>query len=354
MPHPQFNKRPCRPRDHLTQAAKLYPNAWADADRYRAGRGHEYPDWPDWCYLPITATATIVADDAGVLVTDLPRAFPARLADAARLAALCAWRMTQGIYRFDETLGADVVSTPVAGDIPHEILYRLPEWCVYVETPGLQAYGVPLHGFFAHLEHDIQTHRPELRLLLDGDAMLQPQPIHLGPWSLAESIARTADLSGVHLVSLGLQHPGAEVRAEWRTICEPLVSLLIYLCTQTDFTRRGQPGQPTNPAPTKTRRGGWKLFPAQGPTEWDVGVRMGAALRTAYHAAETGQGGTHAGPRGHIRRAHWHTFVSGPRKSADGADIPAELRPRDVRWMPPIPVNLPDIDGLPATIRGVK
>lgn len=66
-----------------------------------------------------------------------------------------------------------------------------------------------------------------------------------------------------------------------------------------------------------------------------------------YSAAAEAGDGTHAGPRGHIRRAHWHGFRSGAMKTPAGDPIPAELRRFDVRWLPPIPVNLDD-PGQPA------
>ena len=80
-------------------------------------------------------------------------------------------------------------------------------------------------------------------------------------------------------------------------------------------------------------------------TTWDVGVRLGAALRRAYQAAQTGGTDTHAGPRAHIRRAHWHGFWSGPREGE---------RRFDLRWLPPIPVNVEDVGELPFTVRPVR
>ncbi|WP_236904089.1 hypothetical protein [Comamonas serinivorans] len=158
-----------------------------------------------------------------------------------------------------------------------------------------------------------------------------------------------------------LQQSLAGVFAEWdadqgalpgvNAWCAAVISLLLYICEGDDIQGRGHPG---NPEPTRTRRDGWRLFPAQGVRMWDVGVRMGAALRAAYQAAETDQGGTHAGPRGHVRRAHWHGYWSGPMKDKDGQDIPRERRKFDLRWQPPIAVNLPDIASLPATIRKVS
>lgn len=46
---------------------------------------------------------------------------------------------------------------------------------------------------------------------------------------------------------------------------------------------------------------GWKLFPANGPLEWDVGVRIGAALRQAYQSEQLGDDGL---PTGRQVRPH--------------------------------------------------
>ncbi|MCP4635931.1 MAG: hypothetical protein GY848_05600 [Methyloversatilis sp.] len=336
MSSPQFGKRPCRPRDHVAAAAHHYPQAWRLADEFRADRGRGLPDWPAWCYLPLSASYAIVSANLGV-----DRLSVQHVGDVARLGALAAWRVTQGIYRFDPALYAAIVDTPVSGDVPHDVLYRLPEWCVYVETPGLAWNDGQLFGFFAHLEYDVNTGRPELRLLLDADTALVPVPLHLGPWSLAESISRAVDVARVQATVVGGMPAGVpQVLREW---VEPLVSLLLYLCSQNAEIGDGR-RQPANPEPKRTKSG-WRLFPPDRPTTWDVGVRLGSALRTAYHAAETGQGGAHAAPRAHIRRAHWHGYWIGPREGE---------RRFDLRWMPPIPVNVNDVADLPATVRPMK
>lgn len=329
---------PPRPRQHLIAAGKLYPGAWRRCDVFRAGRGRDLPNWPDWCYLPLSAWYAIVSADAGV-----DRLTPTLAGDVGRLGAIGTWRLTQGVYRFDPALFADLIGTPVAGDLPHEILYRLPEWCVYLETPGMMLDGQTLYGFFAHLEHDVNTGRLELRLLLDGEADLRPIPLHLGAWTLGESIARMADVSRIHALGAGVAIP-AGFAGEVRGQVEPLVSLLLYLCSRNAEIGDGS-RIPGNPAPVRTKRG-WRLFPADQVRTWDVGVSLGAALRRAYHASETARGGTHAGPRGHIRRAHWHGYWLGGRAAP-------EARTFDLRWMPPIAVNLDSPDDLPATIRPV-
>lgn len=334
MTSPQFSKRTCRPRDYLAELGKAHPFAWSRADELRADRGQGVPDWPAWVYLPMAGWHAILSAEGN-------------LRDLARVAALGAWRVTQGIYRFDPMLYAELITTPVDGDIPADVLYRLPEWCIYIETPGLSMPdGEPVHGVWAHLEDD-HRHGAELRLLVDVDSQRWAIPIHLGRWTLADALQRALSVAKL---------PGAvftqAAQLQMAKIATPVMPLLLYLCSQNaeigDGTR-----QPTNPAPKRTKRG-WRLFPAERVTTWDVGVRLGAALRRAYSTNEAVGDGTHAAPRGHIRRAHWHGFRSGAMKTPAGDPIPAELRRFDVRWLPPIPVNLDDPDNLPATIRPVK
>ena len=54
-------------------------------------------------------------------------------------------------------------------------------------------------------------------------------------------------------------------------------------------------------------------------------------------------------PRAHVRRAHWHGFWTGPRDPER-----AEERRFDLRWLPPIPVAVDDVNDLPVTVRPVK
>jgi hypothetical protein len=82
--------------------------------------------------------------------------------------------------------------TPVTGDIPTEVLFHSPEWCVYITTPEQTWHGALLNGFFANLEHDMNDKRTELRLVLDvsgpaGDQLVV-MPIHLGKGGAAEGV----------------------------------------------------------------------------------------------------------------------------------------------------------------------
>lgn len=331
-----------RAQDALARIAQAYPGAWETAETFRADKGDPDFDWPDWCYLPLAGAYAIVSG-GGRIGLD-------RAADVSRLGAMIAWRMTQGIYRFDPAVYDAVRDTPVTGDIPADALMHMPEWCIYVETPDMQASDHALHGFFAHLEHDMNDGRTELRLLLDTDGGLVPVPVHLGVWSLSESLNKMLAEAQKHAPA-GID-PGAH--GVLRSRAEPLISMLLYICSSTDFSKAGKEAAPANPKPTKTKKG-LKTFAAKSPAVWDVGLRMGAALRRAYHREQTGSDPAPDGRsvRPHVRRAHWHTFVSGPTKR-DGVDIPATERKRDLRWVPPIAVNADDGSELPAVIRKVS
>ena len=73
-------------------------------------------------------------------------------------------------------------------------------------------------------------------------------------------------------------------------------------------------------------RRGPRLFPASEPRVWHVGEETGARLRQASAARRTPE--ERNAPRPHQRRAHWHTYRTGPRREG-----------YLVRWLHPILVG---------------
>ena len=163
-----------RPGKILGTFSRLYPDAWKQVDEFRARR-KELGDWPDWCFLPLAGTYAIVSKGKTLQS-------PNQAHHIGILGALAAWRVTQGIYRFDPTTFDALWKTPVTGDIPTEVLFHLPEWCVYIPTPDQTWQGATLNGFFAHLECDMNDRRTELRLVLDvTGAAGRPTDRHADP-----------------------------------------------------------------------------------------------------------------------------------------------------------------------------
>lgn len=355
MNSPQFTKRTHRAREHMEVLGRRIPDIWSLVDQVRAANADDIggPDWPSHCYLPLEHAGMIAAH---LMQMDGVQPTPTSAArHGSIIATLAAWRMTQGIYRYDPALYPALVDTPLDGDLPAAILQHLPEWCVYIETPDMivptTRGDIPLRGTFAWLDRARGTSHDLLTLLLDAegaDLTVSHVPLIGTMQEAMESITR--DWRDAHARGNAPSLPPASFETMARKTLTPIVSLLLYLCTDAaDIT--GRKGAPGNPEPVRTRRYGMRLFPADGLRTWDVGVRIGAALRAAYQRVQlnqtppTGPGLPNFGP--HVRKPHWHTFVLGPR------DQPEKQR-RSVRWMPPIPVLLEDYDQLSSVIRIVK
>lgn len=307
-----------RATEHLNAVARDYPGVWQQYDGFLAGR-KELGDWPSWCYCPMAAAYAVVTGGS-----DLP---PQDALDVARVAALAAWRPTQGVYRFDPDLLEALWDTPLAGDLPTEHLQRLPEWCVYVELPRERG----AHGFFAHLEYDAGDHRVELRLLLDLDDLLLPIALHLGG-TIEGAVAGM--LAEANRVAASRRAPvpafgGVEQLRAIQGLSAPLVSVLLYLCAgEAELRPTRDPGRHGRRPTLQQGRSGPYMPAARRLEVWETGFTLGAALRDARTRTEP-EGGGHS-PRGHIRRAHWHSYWVGS----------GESRRLELRWLPPIAVNL--------------
>lgn len=277
---------------HLRAATKIYPGIWQAIDMLR-----EKPDWPDWCFIPLSEVFSYA------ISTWDRKPDPIALAsDVARLAGLAAWRVTQGIYRFDADVYQSMVETPV-GRLPVEVLTLLPEWGVYVETQHMPG----VIGFFAYCEWDRRSSTPELRLLLDSSDGLTPISIPLTGGSLADAVDFIIPGQGKNVAAL----------------CSDCVALLLYMCSiAADFGHYST----SFPDPVKTKRG-LRIFPPTSPVIVETGGRLGKILRASQGGLSPSDGYTGKSVAPHLRRAHWHGYWSGnPRRF-------------DIRWMHPILVN---------------
>lgn len=338
---------------HASAVAREYPTTWDDLEDLRKARGNEklaiaaqelfgradsgmrpVPRicwaWPSWCWVPLRWSAPTVA---AVNPDGSAR-------NVERITALGTWRITQGIYQIDATLLDALWDTDLDGDIPAEVLYRLPEWCVYITTPGREVDGSKLAGFFAFLNHDYEHDAADLVLLLD---MIDPDqlsavtfPTWCGALSAAfQHVAEVAEF-GMLMDEAGLSEDylaEAKKVAERRWMaCAPLVSLVLYLCS-TGAEIRDHKGSEHTPARPEAvnRRGETRWMAAPAPTTWEVGYRIGAELRAALERERASGKGMHASPRAHVRRAHWHTYRIGPGREQ-----------LDLRWLSPILVGTGD------------
>lgn len=108
-----------KPKKHLEYYSKVYPQAWRQADQFRQLRGKELPFWPDWCFLPLAGATAIITEESQNQGADTNPNSHLLINDIGIVGALAAWRVTQGVYRFDPDVFQELVSTPVSGDTAH-------------------------------------------------------------------------------------------------------------------------------------------------------------------------------------------------------------------------------------------
>jgi hypothetical protein len=344
----------CVPREFLNRLSAANPGLWKLVDDVRRRMIAEKKGWPEWCFLPDwgwTAVAieneTIRHKDFSPTGTDFVEHMYRAKTEQTFFGT---WRLTQGAYRFDPTLYKALLETPLTGNIPSEILTRLPEWAVYIETPDIKhPSGMPLDGFGACLCHEptlgdwIEFHL--FVAMPDGSRQRGSHSVVLNGGTIEESGKWIDGENALVSEFLGTANPTSPFDEKaWTPFVGKLLSLLLWLCSEEPEIGSGTP--PKLPTPVRTKKG-QRFFPAAQPKVWDVGVRIGAALNAAAAIAkasgdEEDEADPRARPRGHIRRAHWHTYRTGP-----GGSV------RKLRWMSPILVNMRTCDDLPAVIHPV-
>lgn len=336
------------PGGFIAKIEELFPKyRWA-VEHFRQGKGKSLPDWPDWCYMPIAGAVAIN------LKLNSNYFYPAAIACAAT------WATTRGIYRFDRDVYDALIETEIKA-IPADTLFRLPEWCVFVEThfPGTQ-------GFFAWLEWD-ERGRVELRLIWllseKCNMSFHIQCIHLtddnGNYlsDIIEGQKAATDESLKNLINIPAvldqftrQNPDmpesakelvgnpskftdylldhrldADTKVSRET--SAALSLLLYLCSD-DREFEGPPHCPLpgNPASTVKMVKGGKIFPIEPKTTvYQTAFHLGKQLRAAYENANNNTT-KHVSP--HIRRAHWHIYRIGQGR-----------KQTTVKWISPILVG---------------
>jgi hypothetical protein len=282
----------------LKDFRQRYPDAVAAASRLidRAQAAGEI--WPDWCWLPMAGFHAYVTERAVAPAMEIPR-----------VSALTTWRLGRGVYLPDEEVAGYAAGTlreltaEGAADWEQAVMpdtaawAALPEWCCYIAFPpgiirpevtGILAGVLAPAGVFVHLEHDVNTGRPELRLLLDQDGTwdgLIPIPVYLDRPTLGAAMADTgaversvlAGVAGADVRSLSGPNPLDSMRglAAWNVL--PLILSLID--PDARYIDPALPGDA--PAAAQQRSDGlWR--PASRTRTWQVTYRTpGPHLRLA-------------------------------------------------------------------------
>lgn len=303
---------------HLVLAAlnKQYPKLWQHVDKIRAEKAKEH--WPEHVFLPLNQCH------------DLIHTLSSGKADKGvthNLFTLGAWRVTQDIVKFDPDFFTALTSTENGKSlkIHKEILCRLPAWCLYFQLPdhAIPQYGVK--AFYALWDYHAGQDRFMIYFLKTNHVL------HSVTISCAEDGTIDLDFD--------------KVQSELKDVIRPALNLVLYVCAY------GLPNKPGNKSGNIARpqakkvKEGWRLFPPPKVQEHFLGNDFGEAIRKARTQTSSmpqSGTGTHASPRPHIRRAHWHGYWFGTlREKAGKESVPRRF---ELRWIPPLTVALKEDD----------
>lgn len=290
------------PTDHLNFISKKYNKIWKMIDTVRKHPIHGSTHWPAWSYAPIHTY------DAILSVYKEYDNIQSPFGVIEKIAALAPWRLTKGIYEYEPSVYKSIGDNEIKGNIPVEVLHRIPEWSVYIKTPNFMG----INGFFAHLEYDHISKMTLLRFLLDSENDLYPLTIHIGGWTVEEGLNRFYTESGKQHNIADCKSLCSELVKANLPLVQKCLSLLLYLCIDEPDIERIQNNLPCRPRVKKGKKK-QPLMPPKYTTVWQVGKRLAKQMIIPNEA----KGNSHKSPIPHIRRGHYHGVWTGKRNSPD-------------------------------------
>ena len=306
-----FDPSAARLHGYLTFIGQKYPRVWQTLERL-AMRPAGSPAWPPTVYVPHAGVFTALAHPVALKLGQR-HASQALLHDVALTAGLAPWRLTQGIYRFDPTLQDALWGLSVRA-LPVQLLDLMPAPCVYIEAKaGVTWLGRPIYGALIYREYDFDHRCELLYLLLDqGEAqMVMAIPIRLGLGTLKDGLEAIFAESRQVMKDVP-SYVEAESYQLIKDAIEPLISCLMYLCSENaDYLKR-QPSPKQARGPKKQAK---TARPPQQPSVIEVGQAVGRKMREARQQAEASEPtGTGGRMPLHWRGVHYQVYWHGSKK----------------------------------------
>lgn len=302
--------------------------------------------------------APVLAELQDLMSTDSPDAFHrgrvmlAQMSAVddtfARLSGICVqtalavrlWRRHRVVYRVHPGLAESLLATDTTAEVPCEVFARLPHPDPFVVFPTPLPAPVVVDGMplvtppeFVGMLVTAQTANEAFCSTADPRATqlhisLASRIHYVGAHPSHDESIVFVPLSGTYsidgLIARAAEYDrlGGTLAAEdERRVHNLAMSLLLYLCSGTRDAREHQPEHPGRSR--KDRR-------KEPKTVIDLGFDIGPALtaaRTDSPDRATGPGsgsGSGEGVRAHLRRAHWHTYWTGPRTDTRSAVAPPD------------------------------
>ena len=331
------------PFELLKKISNKFPLIWQVLGEYAKN-----PEWDERCYVPIGLAMEIFPDFHQVDWEYQLR----RMYYAIQFSALAVWRLDKEVFQFSPELEDMLFEQSKSDDdmdIPGRVLEYLPYRAFYVRFSSPQVDGgVTFDGFFVHYEWDTQR-GGELCirfLFLTEELDVSGSEIKLSAKTLAENFVIFGELVKKNIKELQYKEndPVKPGKFNYINVSKDMIKkaleLTLYICAQNaDIT--ASPKQATY----RPKKG--KIVDRYAEVRtWDVGVRIGAKVRLArsQHTSQKQSHASHASPRAHMRRGHWHHYWAGPK---DGE------RKLILKWTAPMLIGCMD-ENSPTVIHKVE
>ena len=333
----------------LKKISEQYPKAWDQMEMFHSENGSpQLGSWPDWCYAPMSAALAVESEgyDLNKLPIDIRMAM---ISVAQAIFAIAPWRLSKEVYVIDEDLKDLLFEQDGELDVPDEVLLQLPYPCFYVELPNTYYRADKIHGFFVTLEYDVNNGDKELKpVFLTDDGNIFSYSIHIGAKTIEESVdmldkqALENTNGDKELKRLALR--AMQDSAETKIFLKQILQVILYILAQNaEIT-------PSSEQSFITKRGKTVKDKYSEIRKWDVGIRVGAAIRQQKAKEQSRKKeykeSEHQSPRPHMRRGHWHHFWTGPKAQP-------EERKLILKWLSPMAIAANPED-MPITFHAVK
>ena len=333
----------------LKKISEQYPKAWDQMEMFHSENGSpQLGSWPDWCYAPMSAALAVASEgyDLNKLPIDIRMAM---ISVAQAIFAIAPWRLSKEVYVIDEDLKDLLFEQDGELDVPDEVLLQLPYPCFYVELPNTYYRADKIHGFFVTLEYDVNNGDKELKpVFLTDDGNIFSYSIHIGAKTIEESVdmldkqALENTNGDKELKRLALR--AMQNSAETKIFLKQILQVILYILAQNaEIT-------PSSEQSFITKRGKTVKDKYSEIRKWDVGIRVGAAIRQQKAKEQSRKKeykeSEHQSPRPHMRRGHWHHFWTGPKAQP-------EERKLILKWLSPMAIAANPED-MPITFHEVK
>lgn len=302
-------------------------------------------EWPSWCLIPEEGWKTIresfiesKTDTENIVEMNRCRT------DSLLLASVGTWRISKGIYRFNDVLQNELMVSGISGDIPTHVFKRLPEWGVYLEIPPGVCTDVfsTVCGAWVRLGYEITTGAELVSIVLeDGAGSHKRYCCHLSEKTIPDMVQICIERQ-IRTLGLGYQwdHRSAEYQRSVRDMIKmgspteqtdmlsKVLSALLYICSsEPDIEDREEPDARPSLARPKLVGKRDMFVAADRVRIWNVGDNVGEQIRKAREEPSD-----RAHTRRHLRRAHWHGYWTGARGSDE--------RQFTYKWLSPMVVGV--------------